>query len=95
MRITFISDLKKKGLPAKISASVITLLMCSAWVSGRIENNHTQFDPFINAMGSSPISDSVPLIDNHFDQRDPKDEPSIPPFERNILDDLSTQFTRQ
>jgi hypothetical protein len=95
MKHKFIRHLKKKQLPAKIITSLITLLMCSAWVSGSIENKQTRFDPFHNTMGTNPTAGRKPSNEIRFDQRDPEDEKSIPSFEGTVIDDLSTQFSRQ
>jgi hypothetical protein len=95
MRKTFINHLKKTQLPVKIFTSLITLLMCSAWVSGSITNEQTRLDPILNAMGNNPTKDRTHSIENNFDQMDPEDEKSIPDFEGTVIDDLSTQFSRQ
>jgi hypothetical protein len=95
MQHMFIRHLKKDQFQIKIFAGFITLLMCSAWVSGSIKNEQTRIEPIIYPMGNNPVAEITPLIESNSEKRDPENEPSIPPFEGTVIDDLSTQFSPQ
>jgi hypothetical protein len=95
MQHKFIRYIKRKQLLAIVLTSLLTLLMCSAWISKGGENKQIRLNPIHDARWANPISDKSPSIENRIDQRDPEDEPSIPPFEGTVIDDLSTQFSRQ